>query len=196
MGQGIDGRLLHLLFCSRLFPWHVLDLPFFFKNTPVSPSGMYTLGGEHGFWDIARHIVLPATALILPSAATYIRYVRGCAIDALEQEYLITARAKGLGMFRLIRVHMLRNIMITMTSVIGVEIPLLFCGAIIADQVFAWPGIGKLTMDAILARDYPVLLGVNFVAAIIILSANLIVDLLYYLIDPRIRRDGKKELSC
>ncbi|MNI39911.1 Glutathione transport system permease protein GsiC [compost metagenome] len=107
-------------------------------------------------------------------------------LDVLQQEYLRTARAKGLSEFIVTNKHALRNALIPIITVVGAEIPLLLGGSIIIEQVFQWPGIGQLTMEAILSRDYPTLMGLNLVAACIVLSTNLITDLLYAAVDPRI----------
>ncbi|MDR1194561.1 MAG: ABC transporter permease [Peptococcaceae bacterium] len=197
LGDRLSAGVCFTLFSTPGFFLGISLIYLFALKIPLfPPSGMYTLGGERGFLDVARHLALPAAALALPGAGVYTRYVRSCTLEVLSQDYPRGARAKGARTFRLLRVHMLRNMMITMVSVIGMEIPPLFCGAVVADRVFAWPGIGKLTMDAIAARDYPVLLGVNLIAAIIILLANLGTDLLYCWIDPRIRYSGKGEPPC
>ncbi|MNI25684.1 Glutathione transport system permease protein GsiC [compost metagenome] len=107
-------------------------------------------------------------------------------LDVLQQEYLRTARAKGLSELIVTNKHALRNALIPIITVVAAEIPLLLGGSIIIEQVFQWPGIGQLTMEAILSRDYPILMGLNLIAACIVLSINLITDILYAAVDPRI----------
>lgn len=149
-------------------------------------GGMKTLGGTGGISDIILHMILPVTVLGVTIAGKKVRYVRASMLDVLQQEYLRTARAKGLSEFIVTNKHALRNALIPIITVVGAEIPLLLGGSIIIEQVFQWPGIGQLTMEAILSRDYPTLMGLNLVAACIVLSTNLITDLLYAAVDPRI----------
>ncbi|MNO26448.1 Glutathione transport system permease protein GsiC [compost metagenome] len=149
-------------------------------------GGMKTLGGTGGISDIILHMILPVTVLGVTIAGKKVRYVRASMLDVLQQEYLRTARAKGLSEFIVTNKHALRNALIPIITVVGAEIPLLLGGSIIIEQVFQWPGIGQLTMEAILSRDYPTLMGLNLVAACIVLSTNLITDILYAAVDPRI----------
>ncbi|KOP67310.1 peptide permease [Bacillus sp. FJAT-18019] len=149
-------------------------------------GGMTTLGGTGSISDIILHMILPVTVLGVTIAGKKVRYVRASMLDVLQQEYLRTARAKGLSEFIVTNKHALRNALIPIISVIGAEIPLLLGGSIIIEQVFQWPGIGQLTMEAILSRDYPTLMGLNLIAACIVLSINLITDILYAVVDPRI----------
>lgn len=150
-------------------------------------GGMSTLGGSGGSLDIIVHMILPVTVLGITIAGKKVRYVRASMLDVLEQDYLRTARAKGLSEFVVTNKHALRNALIPIITVIGAEIPLLLGGSIIIEQVFQWPGIGQLTMEAILARDYPILMGLNLVAACVVLSTNLFSDILYAMADPRIK---------
>ncbi|MNE73602.1 Glutathione transport system permease protein GsiC [compost metagenome] len=149
-------------------------------------GGMTTLGGTGGISDMILHMILPVTVLGVTIAGKKVRYVRASMLDVLQQEYLRTARAKGLSEFIVTNKHALRNALIPIITVVGAEIPLLLGGSIIIEQVFQWPGIGQLTMEAILSRDYPILMGLNLIAACIVLSINLITDILYAAVDPRI----------
>lgn len=108
-------------------------------------------------------------------------------LDVLHQDYLRTARAKGLSEFLVTNKHALRNALIPIITIIGAEIPLVLGGSIIIEQVFQWPGIGQLTMEAILSRDYPTLMGINLIAACVILLTNLFTDIVYSIVDPRIK---------
>lgn len=150
-------------------------------------SGMVTLGGSGGFIDVVRHMVLPSTVLILSVAGRNIRYVRSSMLEILEQDYLRTAKAKGLKRFLVINKHAMRNALIPIITVIGMEIPLVFGGAVVIEQIFSWPGIGLLTMSSILSRDYPAIMGLNLVAAIIILATNLLTDIAYAIANPAIK---------
>lgn len=150
---------------------------------------MNTLGTEGGFADTARHMIMPVIVLATSMAGSNIRYIRSAVLEILHQDYLRTARAKGIGRFKVINKHALRNALVPIVTVIGMEIPVLFGGAVIIEQVFSWPGLGLMTMSAITSRDYPVIMGVCLLSAIVVLSANLITDILYALADPTIQLD-------
>ena len=150
-------------------------------------SGMFTLGGNNGFADTAAHLVLPMIVLAVQIAGQDIRYVRSGMLEILGQDYLRTARAKGLKESIVINRHALRNALITIITVIGMQIPMLFGGAVITEQIFAWPGIGQLTIDSISGRDYPTLMAINLIAAVMVLTANLLTDILYSVVDPRVK---------
>lgn len=149
-------------------------------------GGMKTLGGDGGFSDIAVHLIMPVLVLGITIAGKKVRYVRASMLDVKGQDYLRTARSKGLSEWAVTNRHALRNALIPIIAVIGAEIPLLLGGSIIIEQVFQWPGIGQLTMEAILSRDYPTLMGLNLVAASVVLVTNLLMDILYAAVDPRI----------
>ena len=150
-------------------------------------GGMVTLGGDNGLTDRILHLILPSVVLGIGIAGKKIRYVRSSVLETLGQDYLRTARAKGLREFIVINKHGLRNALIPIITVIGLEIPLLLGGAVIIEQIFQWPGIGQLTISSIMSRDYPTLMGLNLLAAVIVVSANLLTDIVYSLVDPRIK---------
>ena len=149
-------------------------------------SGMTTLGAEGGWTDVAKHMVMPVLVLSFSMAGSNIRYIRSAVLEILQQDYLRTARAKGIGHFLVINKHALRNALVPIVTVIGMEIPALFGGAVIIEQVFSWPGLGLMTMSAITSRDYPVIMGVCLLSAVVVLVANLVTDILYALVDPTI----------
>ena len=149
-------------------------------------SGMTTLGAEGGWTDVAKHMVMPVLVLSFSRAGSNIRYIRSAVLEILQQDYLRTARAKGIGHFLVINKHALRNALVPIVTVIGMEIPALFGGAVIIEQVFSWPGLGLMTMSAITSRDYPVIMGVCLLSAVVVLVANLVTDILYALVDPTI----------
>lgn len=165
----------------------VLIYVFTIKLKWLPSSGMVTLGGDGGFVDILRHMILPVLVLSIAVAGRNIRYVRSSMLEILEQDYLRTARAKGLKNFFIVNKHAMRNALIPIVTVIGMEIPVVFGGAVVIEQIFSWPGIGLLTMSSIMSRDYPTIMGLNLVAAIIVLVANLLTDIAYSLVDPRIK---------
>lgn len=128
-------------------------------------SGMSTLGTSGSFLDVARHMVMPVIVLAASIAGRNIRYIRSAMLEILQQDYLRTARAKGIGRFWVINKHALRNALVPIVTVVGMEIPVLFGGAVIVEQVFSWPGLGLMTMSAITSRDYPVIMGVCLLSA-------------------------------
>lgn len=150
-------------------------------------SGMSTLGGSGGFVDILLHLIMPVIVLTANVAGRNIRYVRSSMLEILEQDYLRTARAKGLKETLVINRHAVRNALIPIVTVLGMEIPILFGGAVVIEQIFSWPGIGQLTMSSIMSRDYSTIMGLNLLAAVIVILANLLTDIAYALVDPRIK---------
>ena len=148
---------------------------------------MTTLGSSGGAADIAAHMVMPVIVLSVSMAGTNIRYIRSAVLEILQQDYLRTARAKGLGRRRVVNQHALRNAMVPIVTVIGMEIPVLFGGAVIVEQLFSWPGLGLMTMSAIMGRDYPVIMGVCLLSAVVVLAGNLITDILYAVVNPTIQ---------
>ncbi len=185
-----DYTVVTLSFLGSSVPGFFLSLLLIFVFTVklgwLPSSGMTTLGTEGGALDVARHMVMPVLVLAVSMAGTNIRYIRSAVLEILQQDYLRTARAKGIGRFRVINKHALRNALVPIVTVIGMEIPMLFGGQVIVEQVFSWPGLGLMTMSAISNRDYPVIMGVCLLSAVVVLAANLLTDILYALVDPTI----------
>lgn len=152
-------------------------------------AGMYTEGVPASFGDSVRHLVLPACILGLGLIAGWSRYLRSSMLEVSSQDYLRTARAKGLPPTKVILSHGLRNAVVPLVTVIALDIPLLFTGGLVVEVVFSWPGEGRLFYDALQNRDYPVLMGVLLISAMLILFGNLVADLVYGLLNPRIRYD-------
>ena len=138
-------------------------------------------------WDGLRSLALPAVTLGLALAAVVTRTLRSSMLEALGEDYVRTARAKGLSEGRVVRLHVLRNALIPVVTVLGLQLGTLIGGAVITEYVFALPGVGRLVVDAVFARDYPLVQGVVLLIAAGFIATNLVVDLLYGLIDPRIR---------
>ncbi len=139
-------------------------------------------GGRDG----PLNLILPATTLALSLVALITRVTRSCMLDVLRQDYVRTARAKGLWEGRVIWLHALRNACIPIVTVIGLQVGLLLGGVVVTETVFSWPGVGRLAVQAIFARDFPVVQAVVFLFALIFVGVNLLVDLLYAALDPRI----------
>ena len=142
---------------------------------------------SHGLWPFLRTLILPSVALGLIYIALIARITRATMLEVLSQDYVRTARAKGVGQSGILYVHALKNAAVPIVTVIGLGVALLIGGAVVTETVFAIPGLGRLTTDAILQRDYPVIQGVVLMFSFVYVIINLIVDLLYTLFDPRIR---------
>lgn len=168
-----------------LIKWFSVDLKLF----PV--SGMSTAGLDlTGFAeakDVLYHMTLPCIVLTLSSVAGLMRYTRSSMLEVIRQDYIKTARAKGLKERVVIYKHALRNAMIPVITIFGMWLPGLFSGAIITESIFNWPGIGPIELLAVNNRDYPLLMGINLILALLTLLGNLIADITYALVDPRIR---------
>jgi peptide/nickel transport system permease protein len=146
--------------------------------------------GQHpinALLDVGKHLILPVFTLVVVNIAGDSRFVRASMIDALNQDYVRTAKAKGLPGRSVTFKHALRNALLPVVTNIGLEIPFLFTGAIVTETIFSWPGIGKLTIDATTQFDYPVLMGVLLITSLIVVLANLIADVAYAIVDPRIK---------
>jgi peptide/nickel transport system permease protein len=139
--------------------------------------------------DIAWHLVLPSIVLGLNSTASFMRYTRSSMLEVIKQDYIRTARAKGLKEKTIIYRHAFRNGIIPLITLLGFWIPLLLSGAIVTESIFALPGLGKISVEAAMSRNYPLILGINSILAILTLIGSLVADILYALADPRIRYD-------
>jgi peptide/nickel transport system permease protein len=166
--------------------WFGLVVIYLFSvEFPVLPvGGMFTIG-QGGVLDYLHHLVAPAMVLALVTVAIWSRYMRSSMLDVIGQDYIRTARAKPQRVI-LIR-HALRNALLPMIALAGLQLPTLLGGALVTETVFTWPGMGRLFLDSIGYRDYPVLMGILVLTAIFVLLGNLAADLLYAVYDPRIR---------
>jgi peptide/nickel transport system permease protein len=186
----IDYLLTVLGFLTVSIPSFFLALiliyVFSLKLDWLPTSGMYTVGRERTFTDSLTHMILPAAVLGLGQAAPIIRYTRASLLETIRQDYVTVARAKGLAE-RGVVVHALRNALIPIITIIALNIPMLLGGTVIIEQVFSWPGMGSLAIASVQGRDYNVLMGINLIAAIMILLSNLLADTIYALVDPRIK---------
>ena len=154
-------------------------------------SGVVTVGakreGLDHVVDVARHLVLPAVVLAASNIAIMNRYLRSSVSELLGQDFIRTLFAKGLTRRQIINPHLLRNAAKPLITIISLEIPALLSGALLTETVFSWPGIGRLNYEAVLNRDYALLMGIILILAVITLFANLIADIVYALVDPRVR---------
>jgi peptide/nickel transport system permease protein len=150
-------------------------------------AGMYTVGQDRTLLDSLKYMLLPATVLGLAQAAPIIRYTRASLLESVTQDYVTVARAKGLSENIVIVRHALRNALIPIITIIALDVPRLLGGTVIIEQVFSWPGMGSLAIASVTGRDYNVLMGINLIAAVMILVSNLLADAVYSIADPRIR---------
>ena len=191
-----DKGMTVLVFLGFSIPafWLALLLMLFFGVIlgwlPI--SGMHSinfpylsLGGK--LWDLIKHLILPVFVSAFGGLAYLSRYSRASMLDVLRQDYIRTARAKGVPERKVIYKHALRNALIPIVTLLGLSLPGLIGGGFIFETIFAWPGMGRLGYQAIMARDYPVIMGVGIIAALLTLLGNLIADITYAFVDPRIR---------
>ena len=182
-GISIPAFFLALL----LKKWLAIDLRLFPLSGIETPGAMYT--GFARMMDYLRHTFIPLIVLGLTGAGGLMRYTRSSMLEVVRQDYIRTARAKGLKERVVIYKHALRNALIPVITLLGFTLPTLFSGAVITEIMFALPGMGKLQHQAVMQRDYPVLMGTNLFLAIFTLLGNLLADISYALVDPRIRLD-------
>ncbi|HET9783199.1 MAG TPA: ABC transporter permease [Candidatus Dormibacteraeota bacterium] len=172
------GLILILIFSVTLeqhgLPW-------------LPSSGAYSAVNGGDFFDRLEHLILPATVLSFFYISTWSRFIRSSMLEVLSQDYIRTARAKGMSERRVVYLHGLRNALIPLITLIGLELPGLVSGGLVVEVVFGWPGIGKLAFERALQYDYTTVMGVTFFATLLVIAGNLIADLLYGVLDPRIR---------
>jgi peptide/nickel transport system permease protein len=150
----------------------------FFGATPLT-----------ALYDLGIHLVLPVFTLVLVNIAFDSRFIRASMLDSLNQDFVKTARAKGVPERTVIFKHALRNALLPVVTNIGLEIPFLFTGAIVTESIFSWPGMGRQFIQAVDTFDYPVLMGILLVTAVIVVFANLVADIAYAVVDPRVQYD-------
>lgn len=154
----------------------------------IFPLGaMQTPGTEFDLLDRLHHLVLPVVTLALVQVGAYTRYLRASMLETIGQDYVRTARAKGLGERVIVGRHALKNAAIPLVTIAALDLPDLFVGALVTEQIFGWPGMGRLFWDAATRFDYPILMGILAVSAALIILANLVADVIYGYLDPRIR---------
>lgn len=150
-------------------------------------GGMATPGADFDLGDRARHLILPVMTLALVQVGGHVRYLRASMLETIGQDYMRTARAKGLPERILVMRHAFKNAAIPLVTIVALDLPELFVGALVTEQIFGWPGMGRLFWDAATRSDYPVLQGILAVSSALIILANLAADVLYGYLDPRIR---------
>ncbi|MGX1307240.1 peptide/nickel transport system permease protein [Amorphus suaedae] len=154
-------------------------------------GGMATIGVDYGLvgnvLDVAEHLILPAVSLGLFYAAIYTRVMRASMLEVFALDFVRTARAKGLSYPRVVLAHVFRNALLPVVTLLGLQLGTVLGGSVVIEAVFSWPGIGSLMLDSVMSRNYPVVLGVFVLSAVVVAVCNLLVDMAYYKLDPRIR---------
>ncbi|MBO7749018.1 ABC transporter permease [Paenibacillus sp. MWE-103] len=176
------GIILQELFSLK---WDLLPL-----------SDMYTMGKEGNLPNLLLHLVLPVSVLTLGFLAGYSKYARASMLEVLDRDYIRTARAKGLPERKVIFRHGLRNALIPIVTLLGLDLPILVAGAALTESVFNWPGMGRLFVQMAVAREYSVLMAITLITAVFVIIGNLLADILYALVDPRVRLDRKGGASA
>jgi len=151
------------------------------------PAGNIATVGRESLGDYALHLILPSLVLALVTVGTWSRYMRASMLDVINQDYVRTARAKGLSSRRVLVHHAMRNALLPMITLAGLQLPTLLSGALVTETVFTWPGMGRLFLDSLGYRDYPMVMGLLMFSAVLVLLGNMLADLLYAVADPRVR---------
>lgn len=188
-GGRVDAAINAFAFVSASVPtfWlGLLAIVLFAVVLGWLPASALPPPGADGFWERARHLILPVATLALVEAGEYARHMRAAAIDALGQDWIRTARAKGASPARVLRAHVLRNALIPVATVAALGFGGLFSGALVTETIFAYPGMGKLIYDAILTSDFNLALACLLMAAALVIAANFAADLVYAALDPRV----------
>ncbi|MCX6080532.1 MAG: ABC transporter permease [Chloroflexi bacterium] len=195
-----DHLVTTFTFAGQSIPifWFGLLLIIFFYGKATNPwtgehlfppGGIYSLDKPGDFWDGLWHMVLPVSMLSLAWVSWYTRFLRTSMLDTIRQDYIRTARAKGLKKLKVYLKHALPNAIMPMITLVTLDLASLFAGAVYTETIFSWPGMGRLFYQSALRRDYPVLMAVVMITAVLIVFSNLLADILYAYADPRIRYD-------
>jgi peptide/nickel transport system permease protein len=174
------GLMLIILFAVKFQDWGLPTLPV---------GGVRDLRSNGGIHDRIIHLILPTLALVIPQMAGWIVYVRSTMLEVINQDYIRTARSKGLVDRTVLYSHGFRNALLPLITLIGLSIPDVFGGSLIVENVFAYPGMGRLTVDSVFAKDYTMVMGTTMLFSVLVILGNLIADVLYVALDPRIKLD-------
>jgi peptide/nickel transport system permease protein len=176
--------MLILIFALKASQW---DWPVQFPASQMTSVSYNAMSTFEQIRDRFMHLLLPATALGIGSAAGVARYMRGSMLEVIRQDYVRTARAKGMTERVVVFKHALRNALLPIVTLLGLTLPYLFGGSVLVETIFAWPGMGRLIIDAVFQRDYPLVMATSFVISVMVILGNLVSDVLYAVADPRIR---------
>ena len=184
MGQAIPEFWLGLILILVFFAW---------LNNPITgeplfpPGGMKTLGADFSLWDRVHHLILPVTMGMVGWVAWYSRFLRSSMLDVIHQDYIRTARAKGVAERTIQFKHALKNAAIPLVTIFALDLPYIFSGSLYVEILFSWPGMGRLYYNSAVGRDYPILLAILIISAGLMILSNLMADIAYGILDPRIR---------
>lgn len=189
-GSKGDKVISGIAFASQSVPGFflcVLLLWIFAVTLGILPSsGMYSAAGKKTTLDLIKHLILPAGTMAFGQLGSIIRYTKSGMLEVMNEEYIKTAKAKGIGAMAVNIKHAFRNSLIPIVTILGTQLPGLIGGSVITEQIFGWPGIGTLMMTSVTSRDYPTIMGITCILAAVVLIVNLLVDILYGVLDPRI----------
>ncbi len=186
MGQAIPEFWLGLILILVFYGW--LKNPV--SGAPLLPAGgMFTIGQPFSLWDWIRHLILPVTMGSVGWFTWYSRFLRSSMLDVIHQDYIRTARAKGMHERNVLYRHALRNALLPLVTIFALDLPYIFAGSLYVEILFAWPGMGRLYYQAAMDRDYPLLMAILIIGTGVVILANLLADIIYAFIDPRIRYD-------
>ena len=186
----IDFLLTGLSFVGLSMPAFIsgiIGMYIFAVKLQWVPAGGMRTPMVNSLTDLLHHLALPAAILAMMHGAQFMRYQRFSMLEVLNQDYVVTATAKGMPRRIVINRHALRNALIPVITVIGLTFSQFVAGAVFLETIFAWPGMGRLYYNAVIARDYPIIMGANLVIAVVVLLANLVTDITYAVVDPRVR---------
>jgi peptide/nickel transport system permease protein len=186
IGQAIPEFWLGLILILIFYVW--LDNPV--TGGPLlPPGGMYTQGAAFSVLDWTKHLILPVTMGVVGWVTWYSRFLRSSMLDVIHQDYVRTARAKGLTMNKVYFKHALRNALLPLVTIFALDLPFIFAGSLYVEILFSWPGMGRLYYQAAIDRDYPMLMAILTILTLIVILSNLLADIVYAKLDPRIHYD-------
>jgi peptide/nickel transport system permease protein len=186
MGQAIPEFWLGLILILVFYVW--LKNPFT-GDSLLPAGGMYTLGAEFSVLDWIKHLILPVTMGVVGWVTWYSRFLRSSMLDVIHQDYVRTARAKGLRLNAVYFKHALRNALLPLVTIFALDLPYIFAGSLYVEILFSWPGMGRLYYQAAIDRDYPVLMAILSIGTVMVILSNLLADIIYAKLDPRIHYD-------
>jgi peptide/nickel transport system permease protein len=186
MGQAIPEFWLGLILILIFYVW--LKNPI--SGEPLLPAGgMYSLGMGFSLLDWIKHLILPVSMGVVGWVTWYSRFLRSSMLDVIHQDYIRTARAKGLQEYKVLFKHALRNALLPLVTIFALDLPYIFAGSLYAEIIFSWPGMGRLYYQAAMDRDYPMLMAILTIGTLVVIGSNLLADIVYAKLDPRIHYD-------
>ena len=186
IGQAIPEFWLGLILILVFYVW--LKNPVT-GDSLLPPGGMYTLGASFSLIDWTKHLILPVTMGVVGWVTWYSRFLRSSMLDVIHQDYVRTARAKGLSLNKVYYKHALRNALLPLVTIFALDLPYIFAGSLYVEILFSWPGMGRLYYQAAIDRDYPMLMAILTIGTLAVIFANLLADIVYAKLDPRIHYD-------